>query len=270
MRKAFAAFLVMTAPVSALAQSTPTNTNGNRPTSATTGNGRTSPNAARQQTGPDAAQSAAALMPRTNGSLLRATLAAQPDPGQAQLGGPNGVSYFAVPTPEPKVLRKHDLVTIIVREESEFKSEGTSDLKKQADLDAKIEQFIRLNLSNWAIENSIGGAAPEIKMNGTRNFKGEATVDRTDSFTTRITAEIVDVKPNGTLVVQARTQIKTDEEEQLMILTGVCRADDVTADNTVLSTQLFDKNVSKQHKGAVRDTTKRGLIPKLLDALNPF
>jgi flagellar L-ring protein precursor FlgH len=210
------------------------------------------------------------LMPRSGGSLLRATLAAQPDPAQAQLGGPNGVSYFAVPTPEPKVLRKHDLVTIIVREESEFKSAGNSDLKRQTDIDAQIQQFIKLNLAQLSLQPSIGTNIPEIKATGTRNFKGEATVDRSDSFTTRITAEIVDVKPNGTLVLQARSQIKTDEELQLMILSGTCRAEDVTADNTVLSTQLFDKNVSKQHKGAVRDTTKRGWVTKLLDALNPF
>jgi len=49
-------------------------------------------------------------MQRTGGSLLRATLAAEPDSAQAEL---NAVSYFAVPEPQPKVLQKHDLVTII-------------------------------------------------------------------------------------------------------------------------------------------------------------
>jgi flagellar L-ring protein precursor FlgH len=64
--------------------------------------------------------------------------------------------------------------------------------------------------------------------------------------------------------------IQTDEEEQSVILSGVCRAEDITADNTVLSTQLHDLTVRKTHKGAVRDTTKRGWIPRLLDVLNPF
>jgi flagellar L-ring protein precursor FlgH len=54
------------------------------------------------------------------------------------------------------------------------------------------------------------------------------------------------------------------------VLSGVCRAEDVTPDNTVLSTQMYDKQITTSHKGAVRDTTKRGLISKLLDALNPF
>jgi flagellar L-ring protein precursor FlgH len=107
-------------------------------------------------------------------------------------------------------------------------------------------------------------------MNGTRNLKGEATVDRSDSLILRVQAEVIDVKPNNTLVLQARATITSDEEAQTLVLSGTCRAEDVTPDNTVLSTQLYDKNVTKTHTGAVRDTTKRGFVPRLLDVINPF
>src|SRR5262249_4160870 len=109
-----------------------------------------------------------------------------------------------------------------------------------------------------------------IKASGQRNFKGEATVDRTDSYTMRVTAEVIDVKPNGTLVLQAKQHLKHDEEEQEFVLSGTVRAEDVTPDNTILSTQLYDKQITTTHKGAVRDTTKRDLLTKLLDAINPF
>jgi len=133
-----------------------------------------------------------------------------------------------------------------------------------------VDQFIRFSLDNFEIKNTIGASPPEIKMSGSRNFKGEATVDRTDSLIARITAEVVDVKPNGTLVLQARKRIKTDEEVQQFVLTGICRAEDISADNTLLSTQMYDLELNKSHTGAVRDTTKRGWVPKLLDAINPF
>lgn len=213
-------------------------------------------------------QTSAEAMQRAGGSLLRATVGGAPDPSRAGL---QAVSFFAVPEPEPRTLRKHDLVTIIVREESEFKSEGTTDLEKEAALEAKLEEWIKLSLENLEIEGgALGPNPPSIKMSGNRNFKGEATVDRSDSLILRVTAEVIDVKPNGTLVLQARQRIKTDDEEQIFILSGICRAEDVTPDNTVLSTQMFDKDVTKIHKGAVRETTKRGWLPKLLDALNPF
>jgi flagellar L-ring protein precursor FlgH len=80
----------------------------------------------------------------------------------------------------------------------------------------------------------------------------------------------MDVKPNGNLVLSATKHVKMDEEEQYFTLTGVCRAEDVTADNTILSTQLENLDFVKTTKGAVHDTAKRGFIPKLLDTLNPF
>jgi flagellar L-ring protein FlgH len=215
----------------------------------------------------DTAQNTASLMRSSGGSLLRASLAAQTDPSIAKA---SQVSFFAVPPPQPHVLKKHDLITIIVSEESQYKSEGDSDLKKEADLDAKIEQFIKFNFNNASLENAIGQEIPEIKMDATRNAKNTATVDRSDSLTLRVQAEVVDVKPNNTLVVQARATITTDDEVQTMVLSGTCRAEDITPDNTVLSTQLFDKNVTKMQKGIVRDTTKRGTLWRLLDFVNPF
>jgi flagellar L-ring protein precursor FlgH len=133
-----------------------------------------------------------------------------------------------------------------------------------------VDSFVKLNVKNLEIEQAITGAAPRITASAGRNFKGEGTVDRQDSFIARITAEVVDVKPNGTLVLQARKKIKHDEEEQVFICSGVCRVEDVSPDNTVLSTQLFDLELTKMSKGQVRNTTKTGVIHKLLDFLNPF
>jgi len=228
------------------------------------GNSRANAQSAQQ---PTEDLSAADLLRTNGGSLLRASLGTGP---QAGPGKSLQVSFFDVPAPEPREFKKHDLVTIVVREESEFKSDGTTDLKREASLDAKIQQFIKLAVGEGALANAIGQTTPEVKLSGARDFKGEASIDRSDSFITRITAEIVDVKPNGTLVLQARSHIKTDDEEQTLVLSGTCRADDITADNSVLSTQLFDKELTKNHKGAVRDGTKRGWFTKLLDALNPF
>jgi flagellar L-ring protein precursor FlgH len=212
--------------------------------------------------------SPAELMQSNGGSLLKASLASAPDPARAKL---SGVSFFAVPEPEPKIIKKHDLVTIIIREESDMSTDATTELKKNADLDMAVEEWVKLNFKNFAIEGGgEGDNPPAVRLNGSRNLKGEAKVERTDSFLARITAEVVDVKPNGTFAVQARKVIRRDEEVQEFLLTGICRGADVTPDNTVLSSQVYNLELSTKHKGAVRDTTKRGLIPKLLDFINPF
>jgi len=216
----------------------------------------------------DTAQDTGAAMRRNGSSLLKATMNVRQDRAQARLAD---VSFGAVPEPQPRVLRKHDQITIIVREESAFSTKGRSELKKEAEFEARLEEFINLKIRNAEIEGGgVSGPIPAVRATGKRDFKGEGTVDRSDSFTTRVQAEVVDVKPNGTLVLQARSHIKTDDEERYFVLSGSCRVEDVNADNTILSTQLFDKDLRHSSKGTVRESTKRGWLSHLLDAVSPF
>jgi len=66
------------------------------------------------------------------------------------------------------------------------------------------------------------------------------------------------------------TLLGNDDEISNITLTGVCRKEDVTADNTILSTQIANKNLVVTNKGALRSASTRGWIPKLIDLIKPF
>jgi flagellar L-ring protein precursor FlgH len=212
---------------------------------------------------------------RTNGgSLMRSQLeaiAGEPlDGAVRQRSEYDRVAYGAVKTPEPRVIRKHDLVTVIVREQSEFKSQASSDMKKDAKLAAELTDFIKLNIPNLSLDPAIGSVKPKIGASASDDWKGDGKFDRKDQFTTRVQAEVVDIKPNGNVVLQARTKIKTDDEEQLFVLSGMIRAQDITPDNSVLSTQMYDLELNKQHQGTLREATRRGWLARFLDKISPI
>jgi len=215
--------------------------------------------------GTQLAEQTAAMIKRTGGSLLQAQQTIE-----AASSGPVSVGFLNVPEPEPKTLKKHDLLTIVINEESEITSKGTNNMSRDSEFDAKVSNFVAFKPKSLTLQGLQSTTTPEINLSGTRSFQGQGEVDRSDSFTARITAEVVDVKPNGTVILQARKRIKTDEEEQQFILTGTCRAEDVTAANTILSSQMFDLELQKNHKGDVRNATKRGVLGKLLDAIGSF
>jgi flagellar L-ring protein precursor FlgH len=206
-------------------------------------------------------------MHRNGGSLLQASMATDSDPASADI---SSVSLFSVPPEEPRTLKKHDLVTIVINEQSTATSSGNTTLQKNADIDAKLDQFIELHAGELRGLTPGGAVVPEIKSELERDFTGAGTYDRSDTTITRLTAEIVDVKPNGNLVVQAEKTIKVDEELQHYLLTGICRAEDISTDNSILSTQLSDLTLVEDHKGAIADTQNRGWVPRLLDIVNPF
>lgn len=194
-------------------------------------------------------------------------------------GGPNGMgnppssdtSVFAVKPAEPRLLKKFDLITVIIREESQSSTESNTDLKKETDFNALLEQYVRLSNPLFPIKGQPRLTnQPQLKFQMDRSFKGEGTVERSDSVSARVQAQVIDVKPNGILIIQATKQIKNDEEELRIVLTGMVRAEDVTPDNSVLSTQLAELTLEKATRGAARDASKRGWVPRLVDKLNPF
>ncbi len=188
-------------------------------------------------------------------------------------GEPNkglaATSLFAVELPPPRVFKVHDLVTIVIREQKKYKHDAELDTDKEFSIKAKLEQWFRIHDHKWK-QQTFPDGKPEIDFKYKHELGNGGGTAREDELITRITVEITDIKPNGTLVLQGRKFIATDEEEQMLTLTGTCRAEDVGPSNTILSTQIHDMVIDTQHKGAVRDASRRGWIPRLLDAVKPF
>ncbi len=180
---------------------------------------------------------------------------------------------FAVAPVEPRVFNEHDLIEIIVRESSSAESTQETETKKKYKLDGSISAWPDLSLSDLLNLQAYAGRTvglPEVKVDFKKDFKGEGDYVREDDFTARLTAEVIEVLPNGNLVIEARTHIKTDEEEASIKVTGVCRPDDVTAANSVLSNQIHDLKVEKVHKGQLKKANEKGIIAKFFDTIFAF
>jgi flagellar basal body L-ring protein FlgH len=206
---------------------------------------------------------------RSGGSLLRAETN---DQSQLHSLTTSSASFYNVPEPKPKLLRKHDLVSIVINESTQVITNDVTDLNRQNNIDALLDSYVTLGNAGGGL--SVIEHTPttplELKASSQRQFQGNGNIQRQDSYVGRITAEVVDVKPNGTLILQATEDIKTDEEEQRVTLLGTCRVEDITQANTIESNQLYDLSLNKQHKGAVKDTNTRGLVMRFLDWLKPF
>lgn len=233
-------------------------------------NAQNSPVTAQEQE--EERQQTEASVYQQTGSLFKASLAGEPasDSHQSRL---QSASLFAVPEPKPRTIKKHDLVTVIINEEASVASDAKSSTNRDTQLNATLSSYLQINptnLKNFSFTGVQPTVPPGFVGDLQRNFKGDGQDDRTDSFTTRLSAEVVDVKPNGTLVLEAKRNIQVNSEIQHYLLSGICRAEDVTPDNTILSTQLSDLDLRREDQGMVRDATKQGGLNKLLDFINPF
>ena len=182
-------------------------------------------------------------------------------------------SWFAVSRPAPRTYGLHDLVTIIIREDLSTDFQSEVETETSSEWDAGVREFPHFNLGDLLklrIDESAITPRIALDLEASREFEGEGSYTRRDSMSARVTARVIDVKPNGTLVLEARKHLKSDDEELTLVVTGTCRVDDITLDNQVFSTQLHDLHLSKEHHGELRRSTKKGPLTKLVDALFPW
>lgn len=179
------------------------------------------------------------------------------------------LSFSAVPLPPPRLFAKDDLVTIVIREASEAAFEASLDTEKKTSLGAELTKFPPINLADL-LQFTIQGKStltnpPGVELTSDRKFEGEGDMTRAEVITGRIQAKVLEVKPNGNLVLEARKYNEVDKETVDMILTGICRPEDVAADNTILSSQMYDFHLTKHHTGELRKATKKGLITQVFE-----
>ncbi len=182
------------------------------------------------------------------------------------------VGLYVIEPPEPRVFQENDQITIIVSERNKLERSQTLETEKDYQINAAVEQFIDLTKLLEARLN-VQEESDELPMIGagfSTETENEGTYEREDTLTARVTARVVEVKPNGILLIEARTTTITDEEMQTITLAGFCRQEDVTIANTVQSNQLYDMTLNIQHDGQVRSAAKKGLIPSFLDAIFGF
>jgi flagellar L-ring protein precursor FlgH len=178
-------------------------------------------------------------------------------------------SLIAVEAPTPRKIQTHDLLTIIVREDKRSSSDANLKSEKSWKIETELAKWFRIKDGQW-LQQGFNGGVPATDFELDNEYEGKGKTDRKDTLQMRVTATVVDVKPNGTLTLEARKAIELDEDTQVITLTGVCRSEDVTAQNTVLSTQLADVSVSVTHSGPARDAARRGWLMKAFDFLRPF
>ncbi|MBI4580429.1 MAG: flagellar basal body L-ring protein FlgH [Planctomycetes bacterium] len=182
------------------------------------------------------------------------------------------VSLYAIPAAPPRKFKVRDLITIIVRQQKKYEADAEMESKKKWNLTGKLSDWFRFyDDAKHLGSDKLSNGEPGFKFDFNNKYQTDAQNDREDKFTTRITAHVIDVKPNGNLVLEATMEEQHDEEVASITLTGICRSVDVTPDNTVLSTQVADLKIVEKNHGAVRDATTRGWVPRILNfAGGPF
>lgn len=181
------------------------------------------------------------------------------------------VSMHFIAEPETRVIQKHDIITIIIDENSSTTSSQKLETEKESSMSANVDAMVSwLKLLELRLEQGDINNVDLIDLAASREFTGEGDYERKDKFTARISAIVREVKPNGTMLVEARKTIARDNEISELVLSGLVREEDITQQNTILSSQMADLRIILENQGDLKKAAEKGLITRVLDTVFAF
>jgi flagellar L-ring protein FlgH len=151
---------------------------------------------------------------------------------------------------DAKAVRLHDVVSVVVTESLAASTDGQVKNSRASNASSNVTALFGALKASNALQNLVG----QTSASGL-TAQGQSTTN--SSLVTTFGAEVVDVLPNGMLVVQATRQLTFSQQTQLIKLRGLVRPEDVSAQNQVLSTAMTDLELEVTGRGIVTDSTYR-------------
>ena len=173
------------------------------------------------------------------------------------------------PEAMPRQLQEQDIITVLVDFRSRFLSEGDAESRKTASLAAVLADWVKIDSGSLKPAAQADGD-PTINASLNSQYRAESDVELRDSLSFKMAAKIVDIRPNGNLVIEGHQEIRNNEERWRISITGVVRREAIQADRTVSSDSIAELKIDKEELGQVRDGYARGWFTRWYDRYKPF
>lgn len=163
----------------------------------------------------------------------------------------------------------NDIVTIIVSETASGLNKASTATSRDSSTSASIDAFFGLENSVMGSNANMGG---QIALGGksANELSGQGNTARNNTLVARISARVIRVLDNGNLLIEGRRQVTINAEDQYLIIGGVIRTQDITADNTIASQYISDARIIYTGEGVINDKMRPGWMTRVVDWVWPF
>ena len=143
-----------------------------------------------------------------------------------------------------------DILTVVVNENSSASRTGSSSNSKSA-------------ANNVDKGTGLLGFIPDSSLAQDDSFKAQGTINNSNKVTARLTVKVIEVKPNGNLVISGVQNIRQNGEEQRINISGQVRPSDIRADNSVLSSNIADAKLLVTGSGPLVNKQRQGILTQI-------
>jgi len=149
-----------------------------------------------------------------------------------------------------------DLITIALTENTNASKSATTTTNKESSVEMPLPTILG-RTGNRIFDNEIEAA---------RDFSGSGDSAQSNRLSGTITVSVVDVYPNGNLLVRGQKNMWLNQGEEYVQVSGIVRPEDIAADNTVPSTRVANARIAYAGTGALADSNAQGWLSRFFNS----
>jgi flagellar L-ring protein FlgH len=179
---------------------------------------------------------------------------------------PDGQQFFA----DNRASQVGDILTINIAINDSAQLSNETNRSRSSDRSAGVTNF-------FGLENLPGQVLPEgfdpsnmVGMESQGSFQGQGGVTRQETVNLTVAAVVVQVLPNGNLVVAGRQEVRINNEVRELIVSGIVRPQDITAANTVRHNQMAEARIAYGGRGQLSAFQQPPVGEQVLGIVSPF
>jgi flagellar L-ring protein FlgH len=179
---------------------------------------------------------------------------------------PGSRSFFR----DPRAAKTGDILTVNIDIGDQAKIANTTSRSTSASENAAAPNFLGL-------ESLLPGVLPDevdpanlIDLSSQSSSSGTGSVDRSETINLTVAAVVVQVLPNGNLVIQGQQEVRVNNEVRVLLVSGVVRPEDIASNNTIHHTQIAEARISYGGRGHITDVQQPRYGQQFFDIIWPF
>ena len=201
----------------------------------------------------------------TPSTIVQHPTTARPQAQPAQVAA-NGAIYQAAayrPLFEDRRARHvGDMLTIVINEKTQAGKQASSDGSKTGAIDSSISAVSGLPLKTF---QGMG-----VRADSSAEYADKSALNSSNSFTGTITVTVIEVLPNGNLVVAGEKQIGIDKGTEFIRFSGVVQPDTIQAGNTVSSSKVADARIEYRTNAKIDKAEMMGWLARFFLSFIPL
>ncbi|HEU0118800.1 MAG TPA: flagellar basal body L-ring protein FlgH [Alphaproteobacteria bacterium] len=171
---------------------------------------------------------------------------------------------------DQRASRVGDILTVVVTINDQAQLQNETKRSRDNSDSANLTNFFgyESHLHNW-LPQAVNPSSL-IDTGSALSNDGKGSIQRQEQIDLRIAAEIIQVLPNGNLVLQGKQQVGVNFDMRELKINGIIRPQDIAADNTITYDQIAEARIEYGGKGNNQDVQQPRYGDQLLDIIMPF